>query len=73
VNPDATTSDLSYSVPGVSCAHCEAAITEEVGRVHGVTAVDVDLEARRVAVAGTGLDEAAVRAAIEAAGYDVER
>jgi copper chaperone len=73
VDPDATTSDLSYSVPAVSCAHCEAAITEEVGRVPGVTAVDVDLEAKRVAVTGTGLDEPAVRAAIEAAGYDVER
>jgi copper chaperone len=56
----------------VSCAHCQAAITEAVVRAPGVTAVNVDLAAKRVAVAGTGLDEPAVRAAIEAAGYEVE-
>jgi copper chaperone len=73
MHPDTTVSDLSYSVPGVSCAHCEAAIVEEVGRVAGVSAVEVDLASKRVTVSGTGLDESAVRAAIEAAGYDVER
>jgi copper chaperone len=72
MKPATTTSELSFSVPGVSCAHCEAAIVGEVGRVPGVTAVGVDLDAKRVAVSGTGLDEPAVRAAIEAAGYDVE-
>jgi copper chaperone len=71
--PDTTISGWSYSVPGVSCAHCEVAIVEEVGRVPGVTAVEVDLVAKRVAVTGTGLDQPAVRAAIESAGYDVER
>jgi copper chaperone len=73
MNPATASSKLSYAVPGVSCAHCEAAIVEEVSRVPGVTAVDVDLEAKRVTVSGTSLDEPAVRAAIEAAGYDVER
>jgi copper chaperone len=67
------TSDLTYSVPGVSCAHCEAAIVEEVNRVPGVTDVKVELDAKRVAVSGRGLDESTVRAAIEAAGYDVVR
>ena len=70
---DATLSELSYSVPAVGCAHCEAAIGDEVARVPGVTAVEVDLTAKRVAVTGTRLDEAAVIAAIEAAGYDVAR
>jgi copper chaperone len=70
---DSTVPDLRFSVPGVSCAHCEAAIVEEVRRVPGVSAVEVDLAAKRVAVTGAGLDETAVRAAIEAAGYDVER
>jgi copper chaperone len=71
MHPGIAHSDLSYSVPGVSCVHCEAAIVEEVSRVPGVTAVEVDLAGKRVAVTGTRLDEAAVRAAIEAAGYDV--
>ena len=66
-----STQELTYSVPGVNCAHCRAAITSEVETINGVDAVDVDLEAKRVTVAGSGLDDAAVRAAINEAGYDV--
>jgi copper chaperone CopZ len=62
---------LSYSVPGVSCEHCRTAITEEVTRVAGVSAVDVDLERKVVTVTGTGVDDAPVRAAIDEAGYDI--
>jgi copper chaperone CopZ len=64
--------DLSYSVPGVSCEHCRAAITNEVGTVTGVESVVVDLEQKVVTVRGSELDDAAVRAAIDEAGYDVE-
>jgi copper chaperone CopZ len=66
-----TTEELTYSVPGVSCGHCRSAITAEVAMVPGVASVDVDLDARRVTVAGERLDDAAVRAAIDEAGYDV--
>jgi copper chaperone len=62
--------ELTYSVPGVSCAHCRTAIAAEVGAVPGVAEVDVDLDAKRVRVRGTGVDDRAVRAAIEAAGYE---
>jgi len=65
------TEQLKYSVPGMSCGHCRAAITAEVGQLAGVTSVDVDLDAKRVSVAGDQLDDAAIRAAIDAAGYDV--
>ena len=64
------TQELVYSVPGVSCGHCRAAITEEVASLAGVAAVDVDLDAKRVAVRGAELDDAAIRAAIEEAGYE---
>lgn len=71
-NPISTATDqMTYSVPGMSCGHCRAAITTEVEKVAGVTAVDVDLDAKRVTVAGEELDDAAIRAAIDAAGYDV--
>ena len=66
-----TTEQLSYSVPGVSCGHCRAAVTAEVAMLPGVAAVDVDLDAKRVTVAGEQLDDAAIRAAIDEAGYDV--
>ncbi|MBK9741330.1 MAG: heavy-metal-associated domain-containing protein [Actinobacteria bacterium] len=62
---------LTYSVPGVSCGHCRTAITTEVTKVPGVERVDVDLEAKHVTVAGAQLDDAAVRAAIDEAGYDI--
>jgi copper chaperone len=65
-----STAERTYSVPGVSCEHCRTAITSEVGRVAGVEAVEVDLEARTVRVAGAA-DDAAVREAIDEAGYDV--
>ncbi len=63
---------ITYRVPGVSCAHCQAAIGEEVGAVPGVESVSVDLEAKLVTVTGENLDDAALRAAIDEAGYDVE-
>ena len=52
------------------CAHCERAVREAVSGVEGVTAVDVDLEGKLVTVAGESLDDDALRAAIEAAGYE---
>jgi copper ion binding protein len=61
----------TYAVPGISCGHCVAAITGEVTRVPGVTAVDVDLEGKVVTVTGDGVSDAAVRDAIDDAGYDV--
>ena len=61
----------TYSVPGMHCSHCEAAVVSEVGAVPGVRSVEVDLEAKLVRVRGEGLDEAALVAAIDEAGYDV--
>lgn len=64
------TQTLTYSVPGMSCGHCEAAVVEEVSAIDGVTSVAVDLETKQVDVTGDGLDDAAIRAAIEDAGYE---
>ena len=63
---------LSFTVPGMHCGHCKAAVTEELERVSGVTRVDVDLDAKLVRVGGSGVDEASVVAAIDEAGYDAE-
>ena len=59
-----------YTVPGMHCGHCEAAVKEEVSTVPGVDSVVVDLQSKRVEVTGTALDDAAIRAAIEEAGYE---
>jgi copper chaperone len=59
-----------YVVPGMSCGHCEAAVAEEISALPGVERVAVDLESKRVEVRGYPLDDAAIRAAIEEAGYE---
>lgn len=62
--------ELTYSVPGMHCAHCERAVSDELSAVAGVESVSVDLETKRVVVSGGALDDAALRAAIEEAGYE---
>lgn len=65
-------SSRTYVVPDVSCQHCVAAITEEVAKVPGVVEVDVDLARKRVTVRDDGsASDAAIRAGIAEAGYDV--
>jgi copper chaperone len=61
----------TYSVPGVHCDHCKAAVTRELEAVAGVESVDVDLDSKLVTVSGSGLDDSALRAAIDEAGYEV--
>ncbi|MBA2580357.1 MAG: heavy-metal-associated domain-containing protein [Thermoleophilaceae bacterium] len=60
-----------YIVEGVSFAHCRAAVTEEVEQVDGVREVSVDLDAKAITVLGESFDDAGVRAAVAAAGYEV--
>lgn len=62
--------ELSYTVAGMSCGHCSAAVTEEVEQVAGVDAVEVDLDSKLVVVRGVGVSDDAVRAAIREAGYE---
>jgi copper chaperone len=62
----------SYTVVGMTCGHCVSAVTEEVGQVPGVTGVEVDLAGGGLTVTSEApVDEAAVRAAVEEAGYSV--
>jgi len=60
----------TYNVPGISCAHCVAAVGGEVERVAGVESVEVSLETKQVTVRGRQIDDASVRAAIDDAGYE---
>ncbi len=66
-----TPSETIYTVQGMTCSHCVASVTEEVTQVAGVKAVDVDLASGRLKVTGDGVDDAAVRAAVDEAGYEV--
>ena len=61
----------TYSVPGISCGHCKSAIEAELSPLDGVESAVVDIDARTVTVTGD-IDEAAVRAAVDEAGYEVD-
>lgn len=60
----------TYTVPGMTCDHCKASVSEELNAVAGVESVSVDLETKLVTVIGPSLDDTALRAAIGEAGYE---
>jgi copper chaperone len=61
--------ESTYTVTGMTCGHCVQSVTEEVSAVPGVSDVDVTLETGRLVVRGEDVDEAAVRTAVDEAGY----
>jgi copper chaperone len=60
----------TWIVDGMTCAHCVASVSAEVGKVAGVSDVEVDLATKRVVVTGDGVADDAVVAAVDEAGYD---
>jgi len=62
----------TYTVRGMTCGHCVAAVKEEVSGIAGVSDVDVVLESGAVTVTSESpLDTATVKAAVEEAGYEL--
>ena len=65
-------STASYTVTGMTCGHCVSAVTQEVSDLPGVTDVQVDLASGGLTVTSDSpVDDGAVRAAVEEAGYEV--
>ena len=64
-------STRTYTVDGMTCGHCVNAVTEEVSKVSGLSDVTVDLATKTLTVSGHAIDDAAVRAAVDEAGYAV--
>lgn len=60
-----------YEVAGMSCEHCSAAVAEELIAVEGIEDVAVDLRTGAVEISGGGYRDEDVRAAVEAAGYEL--
>jgi copper chaperone len=59
-------------VTGMTCEHCVSAVQKEIGGLPGVTGVDVDLGTGAVRItADPRPTEAALRAAVDAAGYEI--
>lgn len=67
-----STVTTTYKVTGMSCGHCEGAVSAEVSGIEGVSAVEVSAETGTLTVTGaTEPDEEAVRAAVDEAGYEL--
>jgi copper chaperone CopZ len=65
-------SEAVYSVSGMSCGHCESAVTKEVTAIPGVTSVTAVAKTGLLTVASDSpLEEEALRAAVDAAGYEL--
>ncbi|MDX3577397.1 MULTISPECIES: heavy-metal-associated domain-containing protein [unclassified Streptomyces] len=61
-----------YKVSGMSCGHCEGAVSGELSELAGVTSVKAVASTGEVTVVSAApLDEEAVRAAIDEAGFEL--
>jgi len=64
-------STRSIAVTGMTCDHCARAVRAEIGKLPGVTGVDVDVDAGTVRVSGDPLPgDGPLREAVEEAGYE---
>jgi copper chaperone len=65
----------TFLVSSMTCAHCVAAVTEEIARLDGVQDVAVDLvpggQSAVTVTSAAPLSDAAVREAVDEAGYAV--
>lgn len=63
-----------YQVTGMTCGHCELSIREEVGGIAGVDHIQVSAQTGKLIVtASEDIDDTAVLAAVEEAGYSAVR
>jgi copper chaperone len=67
-------STSEYQVTGMTCGHCEMSVREEVGTIPGVQDIEVSAETGRLVVTSAEpVDDAAVLAAVDEAGYEAVR
>jgi copper chaperone CopZ len=70
VNPDTGATDtVVYTVEGMHCNHCKAALENAVSKVKGVTSVEANPSANTLTVTGSASEDA-IRTAVEQAGFD---
>lgn len=64
----------NYQVTGMTCGHCEMSIREEVEQIAGVESIQVSAQDGTLVVSGAdGIEDSAVLAAVEEAGYSAVR
>ena len=67
-----TMATTEFQVTGMTCGHCEGSIRSEVSQIPGVSGIDVSAATGHLSVTTSGdpVDNAAVLAAVEEAGYE---
>lgn len=60
-----------YRVEGMSCSNCEKHVREAVENLSGVTAAEADAKSGLLRVSGADLEDGAITAAVDEAGYEV--
>ncbi|MEW1777468.1 heavy-metal-associated domain-containing protein [Streptomyces sp. NPDC086777] len=61
-----------YKVTGMSCGHCEGSVSAEISALPGVSSVTAVAASGEVTVVSAApLDEEAVRAAVDEAGFEL--
>ncbi|RRQ79691.1 copper-transporting ATPase [Streptomyces griseofuscus] len=61
-----------YQVTGMSCGHCEGSVSGEISQLPGVTSVKAVASSGEVTVVSVApLDDEAVRAAVDEAGFEL--
>ena len=64
---------ISLQVSGMSCGHCEKAVTNALMAIEGVENVEVDLKTGNVKInAQENVSEQVLKDAVEEQGYDVK-
>ena len=67
-------SKSEFQVEGMTCGHCELSIREEVSQIPGVEDIQVSAKTGKLVVSSaTLIDDAAVLAAVDEAGYSAVR
>jgi len=62
----------TFTVTGMTCAHCQRAVTQEISGIDGVESVAVDLAIGTVTVtARRPVDRSEIAAAVDEAGYEL--
>lgn len=65
---------IIINVKGMTCEHCANAVRTEISSLPGVTDVDVDVDSGEVRIVAEPVpDDAALQAAVDAAGYEMAR
>ena len=68
VQKEADPDSVVYTVEGMACSHCEAAVCRAVEEVPGVESAKASASGKKLTIKGTAAEED-IRAAVEKAGY----